>query len=150
MARVLRVFSVVSTVTVLVAPLMVGVPAAGADPTEQVFTESGEFTVPAGVCAVTATATGEQGENWRAVVNDPLHGAWGGWGVSAQAVLAVSPGEVLVVNVDVGGGAGGLVANDGFGSARGGDGGGASDVRRSPFGLADRVLIGGGGGGGGG
>lgn len=56
MGRVLRVFGVVSAAMVVAAPLVVGVPAAGADPTEQAFTTTGthEFTVPAGVCAVTA------------------------------------------------------------------------------------------------
>ena len=149
MVRVSRVL-VVAAVALLVAPLMVGVPAAGASPTEQIFTESGEFTVPAGVCEVAVDAVGAAGEgtNPQSYIEDTTveatHavGSTGGYAMSARAALAVTPGEVLAVDVDVGGGAGG--ANPGF------RGGGASDVRRSPHGLADRLVVAGGGGGSGG
>jgi hypothetical protein len=99
--------------------------------TPQVFLASGMFVVPAGVSELTVTASGEGGLR--------------GLGAAARAVLAVTPGETLQVNVDVGGGAGGFDGVAFWGE--GPDGHGASDVRRTPFGLADRLLVGGGAGG---
>jgi hypothetical protein len=84
----------------------------------------------------------------------------GGLGGEVRATLAVRPGEILAINVGgrpigvfgfVGGWNGGGAA--GFSSQvtfDGAGGGGASDVRRKPFGLSDRLLVAGGGGGGGG
>jgi hypothetical protein len=87
------------------------------------------WTVPAGVTSVTFDVFGAQG---------------GGLGGEARATIAVSPGQILQLNVGGqdgfnGGGSGGRYGESG--------GGGASDVRVSPFGLADRIIIAGGGGG---
>lgn len=117
------------------------------------------FTVPAGVTQLTVDLYGAQGGGNRA-----------GRGARVQATLAVTPGEVLQVNVGgrgrqpacngswtyVGSGTGGF---NGGGDAGGRDypwnclidsagaGGGGSDIRRSPYGLANRLVVAGGGGG---
>ncbi len=159
MTGVLRVFGVSMIVLVAAGSVAAAAPNASApDPAsattaaaaEQVFAESGEFTVPAGVCEVAVDAVGAAGEgtNPQSFIEDTTveatHavGSTGGYAMSARAALAVTPGEVLAVNVDVGGGA--------AGSASAFRGGGASDVRRSPHGLADRLVVAGGGGGTGG
>ncbi len=102
------------------------------------------WTVPAGVSSVTFDVFGAQGAGAEGV-------ALGG---EARATIPVSPGQVLQINVGGrsdssaggfnGGGDGGVptfLGRPGFG------GGGASDVRVSPFGLAQRIIIAGGGGG---
>jgi len=118
------------------------------------FTGAGQtYTVPAGVTALQVSVAGAQGGTWGG------SGA-GGAGAVVQATLAVTPGEVLNINV---GGAGGFTSSgSGFvpggynggganlGSAAGGAGGGASDIRRGGNALANRVVVAGGGGGGGG
>jgi hypothetical protein len=84
----------------------------------------------------------------------------GGKGGRVTGVIAVTAGQVLNINVggagangtSSAGGAGGFNGG-GLGSVypgnySGGGGGGASDIRVSPFGLADRVIVAGGGGGG--
>lgn len=106
-------------------------------PTQQWFLASGEFVVPEGVFEITVTASGEGGFS-------DIH-FFSGHGASARALLAVTPGETLQVNVDVGGGAGGFDGVAFWGE--GADGHGASDVRRTPFGVADRLVVGGGAGG---
>ncbi len=95
-----------------------------------------------------------------------LYGAQGGRGEEAGGrggevsdALAVKPGELLEIEV------GGMPAGAVFGSSGGydgggaggkgpaqdgGGGGGASDIRKAPFKLGDRLLVAGGGGGGGG
>ncbi len=95
-----------------------------------------------------------------------LYGAQGGRGEEAGGrggevsdTLAVKPGELLEINV------GGMPTGAVFGSSGGydgggaggkgpaqdgGGGGGASDIRKAPFKLGDRLLVAGGGGGGGG
>ncbi|MEV7012250.1 IPT/TIG domain-containing protein [Streptosporangium sp. NPDC051022] len=109
------------------------------------------FTVPAGETSIEVDAFGAQGQAGY------FSGAPGGRGGEAKATLAVTPGQVLRINVGGsgyrsgpgygGGGAGGV--SDGAGSF-GGSGGGASDVRTGPgYGLGDRLLVAAGGGGGG-
>ena len=87
----------------------------GAVGTTTTFTAAGEscFTVPAGVHAVRVVATGAAG-------SDTFAGR-GAAGAIGTAELAVTPGQTLFAEVNVGGGAGG---------ANGAPGGGASDVRR--------------------
>ena len=110
------------------------------------------FTVPPGVDSVTVDALGAQGGNGLAG-----SGGLGGEGVSPSAV---TPGQVL--QVDVGGagggpGPGGAGWNGGgpSGSNGAGGGGGASDVRAGTCAatlscaFSDSVVVGGGGGGGG-
>jgi hypothetical protein len=102
------------------------------------------WTVPPGVSSVAFDVFGAQGAGAEGV----------GLGGEARATIPVSPGQVLQINVGGrsdsstggfnGGGDGGVptsLGRPGFG------GGGASDVRVSPFGLAQRIIIAGGGGG---
>jgi hypothetical protein len=103
------------------------------------------FTVPASVTSVTIDAYGAAG-------GSNAMGVGGGLGGRATGTLAVTPGQVLVVVV---GGWGSSTAFNGGGAAgtspctnaRGGAGGGASDVRTGAGTLADRVIVAGGGGG---
>jgi hypothetical protein len=97
---------------------------------------TGTFTVPTGVDSATFTVEGAQG-------GTNAIGSAGGRGGKVSAVLPLTPGQVMQVNVGgPGNSAGGL--NSGAG------GGGSSDVRDGLFGLADRLLVAGGGGGAGG
>ena len=86
--------------------------------------------------------------------------ALAGKGGRLQATLPVTAGETLQVNVGgkgpnpsgtpsaVGGGwNGGGTAGGAGGSVWGGPGGGATDIRRGAFALADRIAVAGGGGG---
>ncbi len=127
--------------------LVVAAPLAHAD-TES-FTTPGpdEFEVPAGVCSLSITVNGAPGGDTRARL--------GGSGGQVQGVLAVTPGEILGINVGgaggdpteagpapqpggtggIGGGGpggtGNLPGNIGSNAAPGGGGGGASDVRQA-------------------
>jgi hypothetical protein len=127
------------------------------------------YVVPAGVTEVNVVAVGAPGTggytNGRGVV--PAAGL-GGEGAQVSGVLAVTPAEVLYVEVGGTGGyfagafnGGGSGASEGAlgGGSGGGAGGGASDVRTVSCGtgcpgsaasLASRLLVAGGGGGGGG
>jgi hypothetical protein len=129
--------------------------------------------VPPGVTSIHVVAVGGRGGDGG---YPTLHGA-GGFGATASADLAVSPGQVLYVEVGGNGSAGGVPPSPGAqgpggpggfngggaGSASNnccnntqsggaGGGGGASDIRTSPRSTADtlgsRLLIAGGGGGG--
>lgn len=106
------------------------------------------YVVPTNVCSITVVALGAAGGD-----------TGGGLGGSAQGTFPVTPGETLQVYVGGMGVPGALGGSGGFnGGARGGGsasfsalgagGGGASDVRRSPYGLTDRFIVAGGGGGG--
>jgi hypothetical protein len=136
---------------------------AGAAPVTVTFTNTGAaqtFTVPAGVTQLAVDAWGAQGGD--------NAGGDAGKGGRATATLAVTPGEVLQVNVGGrggdtstgvapggwnGGGSGGnATPMDIFFDASGGGGGGASDVRRrapasGQYSLRQRLLVAGGGGG---
>ncbi len=92
------------------------------------------FTVPAGVTSLTVTASGAQGRD---------DAQMGGRGGLVTATIAVTPGEVLTINV------GGSGATGGFngGGAGNSPGGGASDVRRGGTALQHRVIVAAGGGG---
>ncbi len=109
------------------------------------FAAQGEtqFVVPLGVSSLTATAVGAQGGP-----DGFNHVSAGGLGAIATAVVAVTPGQALYLEVNVLGGAGGGP----FGAA----GGGESDVRTCPTTgtcssggttLESRLLVAGGGGG---
>jgi hypothetical protein len=108
------------------------------------------FTVPAGVSTVNVVAVGGSGGGAGSK-------APGGFGGELSASLAVSPGQVLYVEVGGNGGSGSGSGAGGFngggkGGTGAGGGGGASDVRTVPQGestsLASRVIVAGGGGGG--
>ena len=105
------------------------------------------FVVPAGVSSVVVGVDGAQGA---AGEGADSNSAGGDGGIQA-GTLAVTPGETLEVFVGGDGSTGGY--NGGGGDSGqaipGGTGGGASDIRTSPFGLGDRVVVAGGGGGGG-
>ncbi|MGH8047648.1 MAG: glycine-rich protein, partial [Chthoniobacterales bacterium] len=129
--------------------------------TTQTFSYTGgaqSWPVPAGVTAVTVTASGAQG----GLTNNGVTGHSGGLGGITTATFTVSAGETLAIYVGQagtprnqvaaggtggfnGGGTGGTAASFG-----GGGGGGASDVRQGGSGIGNRVVIAGGGGGAGG
>src|SRR6266545_2959187 len=123
-----------------------------------------QFIVTAGVTTVTIQAFGAQGGAGGVDVGGGTPGTAANGG-QVTATIAVTPGQILFVNVgglgQVGGSGrpavggpggfnGGAVGGDGglFGVA-GGGGGGASDVRQGGSALANRVVVAGGGGGGG-
>lgn len=105
------------------------------------------FVVPPGVTLIHVIAQGAQGGC-----------ALGGLGGSAEADVPVVPGETLSIFVGgqgqcgttgslsggFNGGGAKFATNDNY---TGGSGGGASDVRRAPDGLTDRLIVAGGGGG---
>lgn len=114
------------------------------------------FVVPAGVTSVHAVAIGGKGGEGTA-------GGPGGFGAVDIADLAVSPGEILYVEVGGNGASGPEGGAGGFngggdggegGYSYGGGGGGASDVRTGPrvagVSLFQRLLVAAGGGGSGG
>ncbi len=113
------------------------------------------YTVPATVTSLTVTAVGGNGGSGIAFPSGMMTAVPGGKGRVVTSILAVTPGEVLQINV---GGAGNTGSGFGLGGGgfngggrafnAGGGGGGASDVRRTPFAAADRVVVAGGGGGG--
>lgn len=103
------------------------------------------YVVPPCVFTINVQVAGAQGG-----------GPSGGLGATVTGTLAVTPGQVLEIRVGgqptgtaggYNGGGNGLASsipatvNSSFG------GGGASDIRIAPYGLANRVAVGGGGGG---
>ena len=103
------------------------------------------FTVPPCITQVRVELYGAQGNP--GVGTSAGQGGFGGY---VDGMLAVSPGDVIHINVGTqagfnGGGAGGTSL-----TRAGGGGGGASDVRLNGTGTANLAAIAGGGGGGGG
>lgn len=134
----------------LACALSAGVALAAAPKVTETFESTGteqSFTVPAGVTSLRVRAIGEGGEDGTEVFSEAP--AAGGLGGVVAGQLAVTPGEVIYVEVAAPGfnGGGGM-------SYGGGRGGGASDVRTASLGaegtLESRVLVAAGGGGGGG
>lgn len=110
-----------------------------------------KFTVPVNVTSLRVTLFGGSGGNSQAYKQSL---ASGGRGAMISSQIPVTPGEVFVIIVGsagtlyIGGyNGGGDSANEGYTTSEGGGGGGATDFRRSPYSLADRILIAGGGGG---
>lgn len=129
------------------AVLVAGCVVASASLTTQVawatttsFTSPGSssYVVPSGVTRLCIVATGAGGGGG----GNASPGALGGHGAQVTAVIPVTPGDALTVNVGSGGGAG---ANT-FGGGSGGGGGGLTSVYN---GSTAQVIAGGGGGGGG-
>ena len=97
------------------------------------------FLVPASVTSLKVTLYGGSG-----AIATNTHGR----GAMISSIIPVIPGEVLAVVVASAG------MNGNYGGYNGGGkgtyfsyaGGGATDVRRSPFTLADRIIVEGGGG----
>lgn len=100
------------------------------------------YTVPPCVTQIEVIAAGAKGG-----------GATGANGATVTATLNVVPGQILQVNVGGMGNCPGAGYNGGgIGGPAGGanagcGGGGASDIRIAPFGIANRILVAGGGGG---
>ncbi len=147
----------VSTLALFGASTLFAYGASAALPALNTFSYTGAaqtYTVPENVCAVTLVAAGAQGGTWTMDYEDESAPQAGGNGGTATLSIAVSPGEVLRVNVGGQGGTG-STANPGAGGwngggaggVGGGGGGGASDVRQGGTALANRVVVGGGGGG---
>jgi Glycine rich protein len=118
----------------------------------QTFNYSGlvdSFTVPECVTAITVDAYGAQGGNGTYYL--------GGLGGRVQATVTVVPSSSLSIRVGGAGGglcpAGGLPGFNGGGAGScnaasdSGNGGGATDVRVSPFGIGNRIVVAGAGGG---
>lgn len=110
-----------------------------------------EFVVPDGVATITVDAYGAAGGDEYAPVGNI------GLGGRVQCDVTVTPGETLRVYVGGAGGNGASGVNGaagwnggGSGGPGAGGGGGSSDVRRSPYALADRLVVAPGGGGSGG
>lgn len=109
------------------------------------------FTVPGCVTSITVDVRGGKGGDNNSYL--------GGLGGRVQATVPVTPGEVLNIYVGAAGvntstnnppvynGGGGVYSYVSAGTA--GTGGGASDIRRSPYSTSDRLVVAGGGGGGG-
>jgi hypothetical protein len=108
------------------------------------------YTVLAGATSLTVDIRGAKGGD-----NSPS--SLGGFGGRTQAVITVTPGQVLQFYIGgqgisstipgTGGFNGGGNTLKSFGSGNSGTGGGSTDIRISPFGLANRIVIAGGGGG---
>jgi hypothetical protein len=153
----------------------------GAQPQAFGYTGSEQcYTVPAGVTEVRVVAIGAAGGNggtWRGVPGPTPAAGAGADGAQLAGDVAVSPGEVLYVEVGGVGGQGFAGSSFNFGTSAfngggpggdqtamgggdsGGGGGGASDVRAvscatacpgDAVSLASRLLVAAGGGGGGG
>ena len=130
--RALGVLAALTTLAIL-SPAV-----AGAATASLTFTGTGEepYIVPAGVTSVSVTLVGAPGGTGN---NEyPQHDAPGGVAGTAQATIAVSPGQVLFAEVGSAGapglgvtpGAGGSNGGGAGGyNAPGGGGGGATDVR---------------------
>ncbi len=131
--------------------------------TTQSYTFTGDeqtFTVPAGVHSLSVVAVGGHGGNSASGLGSPLIA--GGEAAEVNGEIAVTPGEVLYVEVagdgqneSEGGGGGFNGGGEGGPLPYGaGGGGGASDIRSSPraFGLLPdtRSIVAAGGGGAGG
>ena len=104
------------------------------------------YTVPPGVAEIQLEAWGAQGGTgtYGGITPDP------GLGGYSIGILGVTPGDVL--NIYVGGagestGPGGYNGGGQAGTDYGAAGGGASDVRLTPYTLINRVIVGAGGGG---
>jgi hypothetical protein len=119
--------------------------------------DSQSFTVLAGVQSIAVDVLGAQGGTGAGPDFSPR--AVGGEGARVQATLPVTPGETLAVLVGGAGTSGCQPGSFNGGGVRnacgdtagiGAGGGGASDLRIAPFGLAQRIVVAGGGGGGGG
>ena len=116
------------------------------------YTGSGQtFTVPAGCTSITVDLLGAKGGNGQ-------NGSTAGDGGRVQGIVPVVPGQILNINVGGSGSDCGICPSGGFNGGGGtsagssqqaGTGGGASDIRISPYALADRLFVAGGGGGGG-
>ncbi len=150
-----------SSVALLLVSGLGLVSAAAASPTSpsQIsFADTGSpqsWVVPAGITKIATKVCGASGEF--SGFGHNLFAGKPGYGGCVSAVLAVTPGETLIIRVagahkpsldHAYNGGGGSICPGGI--LCGGGGGGASDIRQGGDALSNRVLVGGGGGGGGG
>ena len=101
------------------------------------------YTVPPCVFYISVDVRGAQGAGTTGQATFP-----GGLGGRVQATLAVTPGEVL--EIQIGGQPSGSAAGyngGGLGGPAAGGGGGASDIRQGGTGLSNRTVVAAGGGG---
>jgi hypothetical protein len=105
------------------------------------------FTVPTDVTQITVELYGASG-------GDQLYSTstfgFGGAGGMISATITVTPDEVLNVYIGAVGVVGAVSSYNGGGKGSTGigtSGGGASDIRRAPYALANRLVVAGGGGG---
>lgn len=124
------------------------------DTVNVLFTSTTTWTVPAGVTAVQMVAIGGGGGGGGSLHsgNSRAGGAGGPGGVDIGGTIAVTPGEILQIQVGVGGTAAswpGLVVCPGNGTANGGNGG-TTRVYRAASPSTNLVLATGGYGGNGG
>lgn len=99
------------------------------------------YTVPAGVTSIQIECSGAQG---------PDHlSSTGGLGGYVSGEMTVTPGQVLEIYVGGTDGynGGGAAGTGGSATRNGVNGGGASDVRITPYALTDRIIVAGAGGG---
>jgi hypothetical protein len=157
-----RAFVIAGGAALVCAGFAVAAPspsAAGLTP-QTLFSYNGD---PAGQTCVVADGVSELSVTAAGASGGASSGQLGGLGARVNTLVSVTPGETLTVFV---GGEGGTSTNgvQGAGGFNGGGaggnssifdpggagGGGASDVRRTPYGVADRIVVAGGGGGAGG
>ena len=130
-------------------------------PADTLFAYTGgpqTYTVPPGVFRIRVTAHGAAGGQFLAGGTPPPGSPARAPGSRLVGEVAVTPGQALVVQVG-GAGANNIVGSNstgpagynggGAGTNFGAAGGGATDLRRAPGALADRLLVASGGGGGG-
>ena len=140
------------TLTLIFSMLAVTAPASSALVSQTFHYTGGPqiYVVPENTTSISVTLEGASGET-------PNGGGQGGKGGRVKATIAVTPGEVLEIQV---GGQGGI--SNGYNGGGGDGGGGASDIRRPTFSTTsscaftlsctynDRIIVAGGGGAGGG
>eukprot|EP01032_Pedospumella_encystans_P011180 gene11180-13018_t len=121
----------------------------------QSFTTVGvsSYVVPVGVTFISAYLAGASGGIVSLVANSETRTGAGGLGATISAMIPVLPGETLQINIGGQGGngdAGEIGGGTGcsFAGLPSGGGGGATDIRRNPYSLNDRLIVAGGGGGG--
>lgn len=115
------------------------------------------YTVPTGTTQISVDMRGAKGGNNNHWPSNTF-ASQGGWGGRVVCTMNVTPGQVL--NIYVGGagqdgvsspGAGGFNGGGNGGASPtsyyGGGGGGGTDIRISPYGLTERLVVAGGGGG---
>lgn len=124
------------------AAVVTGAFAADASAAEPValFRTSTQWTVPANVHVLHVTVVGGKASDGIA----KTYTIKGGLGAQVTGDVDVQPGQVLYINVGIGGGA----PNSPNGPNTGGWGGGESDIRTSPS-INDSLVLAGGGGHGG-
>ncbi len=147
-------FTASNTTNAPISSTVTVTPAFGTSTITQIFSFTGAmqtFTVPAGITSLNIEAFGAAGAAGSVGSQATALGGLAGKGGQASGTLAVTPGQVI--NINVGGAAaaavGGYNGGGNGGSSNGGGGGGASDIRVGGSAIANSVIVASGGGGGG-